>query len=32
VDAETGDGPARAVKPIAAKLRLEPFAVTVVSW
>ncbi|MGA2166783.1 MAG: glycosyl hydrolase family 39, partial [Terracidiphilus sp.] len=32
VDAETGDGPARTVKPIAGKLTLEPFAVTVVSW
>jgi hypothetical protein len=32
VDAETGDGPARIAKPVAGKLRLEPFAVTVVSW
>jgi hypothetical protein len=32
VDVETGDGPARTVKPVAGKLRLEPFAVTVVSW
>jgi len=32
VDVETGDGPARTVKPAAGKLRLEPFAVTVVSW
>jgi hypothetical protein len=32
VDVETGDGPARTVKPIAGKLSLEPFAVTVVSW
>jgi hypothetical protein len=32
VDVETGDDPARSVKPIAGKIRLEPFAVTVVSW
>jgi hypothetical protein len=32
VDAGTGDGPARSVKPIAGKLKLEPFSVTVVSW
>ncbi len=32
VDEETGDGPARSVKPADGKLRLEPFAVTVVSW
>ena len=32
VDLETGDGPARAVKPADGKIRLEPFAVTVVSW
>jgi hypothetical protein len=32
VDVETGDGPARSVKPVAGKLWLEPFAVTVVSW
>ena len=32
VDVESGEGPARAVKPVAGKLRLEPFAVTVVSW
>jgi len=32
VDVETGDGPARAVKPADGKIRLEPFAVTVVSW
>ena len=32
VDAETGDGPARSVKPAGGKIRLEPFAVTVVSW
>ncbi|MGD0730108.1 MAG: glycosyl hydrolase family 39 [Terracidiphilus sp.] len=32
VDVQTGDGPARSVKPVDGKLRLEPFAVTVVSW
>ncbi len=32
VDLETGDGPARSVKPAGGSLRLEPFAVTVVSW
>jgi hypothetical protein len=32
VDSETGDGPARSVKPADGKIRLEPFAVTVVSW
>jgi hypothetical protein len=32
VDAETGDGPARAVKPVAGNLKLAPFAVTVVNW
>jgi hypothetical protein len=32
VDLETGDGPARTVKPTSGKLRLEPFAVTVVNW
>ena len=32
VDLETGDGPARTVKPIDGKIDLEPFAVTVVSW
>jgi hypothetical protein len=32
VDGETGDGAARTVKPADGKLRLEPFAVTVVSW
>jgi len=32
VDGQTGDGPARSVKPANGKLRLEPFAVTVVSW
>jgi hypothetical protein len=32
VDAATGDGPARSVKPADGKIELEPFAVTVVSW
>jgi hypothetical protein len=32
VDEQTGDGPARALKLDAGKIRLEPFAVTVVSW
>ncbi|MFZ0747334.1 MAG: glycosyl hydrolase family 39 [Terracidiphilus sp.] len=32
VDEQTGDGPARSVKPEEGKIRLEPFAVTVVSW
>lgn len=32
VDAETGDGPARRVQLTEGKIRLEPFAVTVVSW
>ena len=32
VDGATGDGPARSVKPEGGKLKLEPFAVTVVSW
>jgi len=32
VDAGAGDGPARSVKPIVGKLKLEPFSVTVVSW
>ncbi|MGB8260355.1 MAG: glycosyl hydrolase family 39 [Terracidiphilus sp.] len=32
VDLATGDGPARSVKPAEGKIRLEPFAVTVVSW
>jgi hypothetical protein len=32
VDAQTGDGPARSVQPADGKIRLEPFAVTVVSW
>ncbi len=32
VDVQTGDGPARMVKPADGKMTLEPFAVTVVSW
>ncbi len=32
VDEQTVDGPARSVKPADGKIRLEPFAVTVVSW
>ena len=32
VDEQTGDGPARMVKPADGKVSLEPFAVTVVSW
>jgi hypothetical protein len=32
VDEQTGDGPARMVKPANGKITLEPFAVTVVSW
>ena len=32
VDVETGDGPARSIKPDGGKIHLEPFAVTVVSW
>ncbi len=32
VDPETGDGPARIVSPVNGTIRLEPFAVTVVSW
>ena len=32
VDLKTGDGPARKVKPEGGKIRLEPFAVSVVSW
>jgi hypothetical protein len=32
VDEQTGDGAARSVKPEGGKIRLEPFAVTVVSW
>ena len=32
VDEQTGDGPARSVKPAEGKIKLEPFAVTVVSW
>jgi hypothetical protein len=32
VDEQTGDSPARAVKPANGKIKLEQFAVTVVSW
>jgi hypothetical protein len=32
VDAESGEGPARAVKPLNGAIRLKAFAVTVVSW
>jgi hypothetical protein len=32
VDEQTGDGPARTVQPANGKIKLEPFAVTVVSW
>jgi hypothetical protein len=32
VDVATGDGPASRVKPEGGKIKLEPFAVTVVSW
>jgi hypothetical protein len=32
VDAETGDNAARSVKLADGKIKLEPFAVTVVSW
>jgi hypothetical protein len=32
VDLETGDGPARSVKPAGGSIKLEPFAVTVVNW
>ncbi len=32
VDLQTGDGPARSVQPADGKIKLEPFAVTVVSW
>jgi hypothetical protein len=32
VDGESGDGPARSVRPSGGTIRLEPFAVTVVSW
>ncbi len=32
VDLQTGDGPARAVKPTGGSIKLEPFAVTVISW
>ena len=31
-DAETGDGPARNVNAAGGKIKLEPFAVTVVGW
>jgi hypothetical protein len=32
VDLESGDGAARSVKPAGGSIKLEPFAVTVVSW
>jgi hypothetical protein len=32
VDVQTGGGPARSIKPATGQLRIEPFAVTVVSW
>ena len=32
VDGQTGNGPARSVKPADGKIVLESFAVTVVSW
>jgi hypothetical protein len=32
IDAATGNGPARIVKPTMNKIHLEPFSVTVVSW
>jgi hypothetical protein len=32
VDSSTGDSPARAIKPADGKIKLEPFAVAVVSW
>ncbi|WP_263367402.1 glycosyl hydrolase family 39 [Edaphobacter bradus] len=32
VDAVTGDGPARSVKPTDGKIHMEPFAVAAVSW
>jgi hypothetical protein len=32
VDEQSGDNPARVVKPANGKIKLEPFAVTVVSW
>ena len=32
VDATTGEGPARGVRPADGKIKLEPFAVTVVAW
>jgi hypothetical protein len=32
VDVDSGEGPARAAKPVDGKLNLAPFSVTVVSW
>jgi hypothetical protein len=32
VDESTGDEPPRGVKPADGKIKLEPFAVSVVSW
>jgi hypothetical protein len=32
VDLATGDGPARNLRPVDGKIKLEPFAVTAVSW
>jgi hypothetical protein len=32
VDVESGDGPAHPAKPANGKIKLEPFAVMVVSW
>jgi hypothetical protein len=32
VDLSTGDGPARSITPTGGTIKLEPFAVTVVSW
>jgi len=32
VDEMTGDGPPRSVIPLGGKIKLEPFAVTVVNW
>jgi Glycosyl hydrolases family 39 len=32
VDEQTGDGPAREVKPVDGKIELGPFAVAVVNW
>lgn len=32
VDEQTGDGPARSIRPANGRIHLEPFAVTVVSW